>query len=262
MPLTSIILNSDLKSSPKPIQLEIALKPLLKEGIIIFCGAGISIPPPSCSPSWWTLTEEILEAFFNRVPNEYLPPEMEIKDPNRQPEEVFETFASILDDKLYKAFKALDVAEPNQTHVLIARLAKAGILKACFSTNFDIYLERALKKEGVEFDLLVDNIEYDKYFENFLKRVQQKIKSRKFLLCKIHGTIERPDSIISVASAYKSSKGFSTPKASVFESFLINYPCLFLGYSGKYKNGPLFKQPRELLQKCSIDFVEFTKVFK
>ena len=43
----------------------------LKEGFILFCGAGLSIPPPSCSPSWWQLTEEILKAFFEHVPDEY-----------------------------------------------------------------------------------------------------------------------------------------------------------------------------------------------
>ncbi|TXT58570.1 MAG: hypothetical protein BAJALOKI1v1_1610008 [Promethearchaeota archaeon] len=206
------------------------LPPLLEEGIIVFCGAGISIPPPSCSPSWWTLTEEILEAFFERVPDEYnLPKDIIIKDPERTPEEVFETFSYILDERLFKAFEALDVGDPNATHYALARLAKHGILKACFTTNFDLYLERALKEEEVEYELLVENSEYERFFEKNLKNYQF---SDKFILCKIHGTIDRPNTIVSVASAYKSAKGFSPPKGSLFEYLIEKYPCVFLGYSG------------------------------
>lgn len=216
--------------SHKPNPLEEELSTIIKEGFIAFCGAGISIPPPSCSPSWWTLTEEILEAFFDRVPDSYnLPKDMIIKDPERQPEELFESFANILDDKFFKVFEALDVAKPNNTHYALARLAKAGILKACFTTNFDIYLEHTLREEGVEFELLIDNIEYQNYYETYMKNG---MLDNKFILCKVHGTIERPDTIVSVASAYKTAKGFSPPKAAVFESLLKKYPCLFLGYSG------------------------------
>ncbi|MFX0071550.1 MAG: SIR2 family protein [Candidatus Hermodarchaeota archaeon] len=213
-----------------PDPLEKTLPPLFKEGIVVFCGAGISIPPPSCSPSWWTLTEEILKAFFDRVPDDFnLPKDMILKDPDRQPEEVFETFSTVLDERLYKAFEALDVAEPNPNHFALARLAKAGILKACFTTNFDIYLEHALRAEGVDFELLVENTEYQNYYDTFMKNGAP---NGKFLLCKIHGTIERPNSIVSVASAYKSAKGFSAPKAIVYEKIIEKYPCLFMGYSG------------------------------
>ncbi|KKL97981.1 hypothetical protein LCGC14_1828980, partial [marine sediment metagenome] len=222
--------NSETKAEAKPLLLEQTLAPLLKEGFIAFCGAGISIPPPSCTPSWWALTEEILHAFFERVPDDFnLPKDMILKDPDLQPEVVLEAFANILDERLFKAFEALDVAEPNAIHYSLARLAKSGILKACFTTNFDIYLERALNEEFVDFELLVENTEYDKYFQNYMKNY---IPNDKFLVCKVHGTIERPNSIVSVASAYKTAKGFSTPKAAVFESLLSNYPCLFLGYSG------------------------------
>lgn len=70
---------------------------------------------------------------------------MILKDPDLQPEVVLEAFANTLDERLFRAFEALDVAESNAIHYSLARLAKAGILKACFTTNFDIYLEKALK---------------------------------------------------------------------------------------------------------------------
>ncbi|KKM03895.1 hypothetical protein LCGC14_1769880, partial [marine sediment metagenome] len=50
------------RSSTSP--LADVLPTLFKQGFIVFCGAGVSIPPPSCSPSWWMLTEEILKTFF------------------------------------------------------------------------------------------------------------------------------------------------------------------------------------------------------
>ena len=138
--------GSDNDAKSKPLLLAQTLAPLLRKGFIAFCGAGILISPPSCTPSWWTLTEEILQAFFERVPDDFnLPKDMILKDPDLQPEVVLEAFANILDERLFKAFEALDVAEPNAIHYSLARLAKAGILKACVTTNFDIYLEKALK---------------------------------------------------------------------------------------------------------------------
>lgn len=216
--------------------LENILPSLVNEGCIVFCGAGISMEAPSCSPSWWTLTEEIIRAFFEDLPNEYgVPKDLIIKDPERQPEETFEGMAVMLESKFYEVFKALDVSKPNNTHIMLARLAKAGILKACFTTNFDVYLEKALREEGVKFDLLIENSDYEKYYE---KRIVRKgflgkfRKKERFVLGKLHGSIEDPDTIISVASAYKTIKGFSGPKESLFGAMLEKYPCLFLGYSG------------------------------
>ena len=94
--------GSETKAEAKPLLLAQTLAPLLREGFIAFCGAGISIPPPSCTPSWWTLTEEILQAFFERVPDDFnLPKDMILKDPDLQPEEVLEAFANILDERLF-----------------------------------------------------------------------------------------------------------------------------------------------------------------
>jgi len=36
-------------------------------------------------------------------------------------------------------------------------------LKVCYTTNFDIYIERALEEAGVEYDRLIENHEYDAY---------------------------------------------------------------------------------------------------
>ena len=158
------------------------LPELHKEGFIIYAGAGISIPTPTCAPSWWTLTEEILTAFFNRVPEDYgLPGDLIIKSEIWQPEVVFENFAKLFDEHFYKVFPALDVAQPNGNHKIIAHLAKKGILKAVFTTNFDIYIEKALRDEGVDFEIIIDNNKYNELYD----RLNSQGLGSKFLLCKI-----------------------------------------------------------------------------
>ena len=207
------------------------LKDIIQQGLFAFCGAGISIPPPSCAPSWWTLTEEILTSFFGQVPDEWgIPDDFKVKASNRQPEEVFENFSSILESRFFNVFEALNVASPNNIHLILAKLAKANILKGCITTNFDIYLEQALQKEGVEYDLLVENSEFDDYSKKNI--INGELQQNKFILCKIHGTTDRPSTIVAVASAYKMSKGFSEPKARLFTKLLSKYPCLYMGYSG------------------------------
>jgi len=68
-----------------------------------------------------------LTAFFEKIPDDWgLPKDFIIHDPDLQPELIFENFANILDERLYKIFKALNVGEPNANHVLMAKLAKAG----------------------------------------------------------------------------------------------------------------------------------------
>jgi len=153
---------------------------LFQGGFIAFCGAGISIPAPTCAPSWWVLTEEILYGFYDRIPKEWgLPNDLIVKDDSMQPEEVFELFAGVFDERLYEVFKALDTGKPNANHQIIARLAKAGLLKACFTTNFDVYIERALRAEGVEFDLIVENDEFTECFSRF----KTEGIGNKFILC-------------------------------------------------------------------------------
>ncbi|WP_371803387.1 SIR2 family protein [Candidatus Lokiarchaeum ossiferum] len=207
-----------------------AIDPLiLKKGIIAYCGAGISISAPTCAPSWWTLTEEILESFFHSVPPEFkLPDDLIIKEKLFSPEGIFEVFGNIFGQHFFKTFQALDVSEPNGNHRLIAQLAKKGILKACFTTNFDIYIERALKEIGVPFQVIVKNDEFDEIFQI----ISNSGELPCFYVFKIHGTIEQPETIIALASAYKSSSGFSVNKGRVLESLLKRYSCLFLGYSG------------------------------
>jgi len=197
----------------------------LENPIIVFVGAGLSIPAPTCAPSWWTLTQELLGSFFAKVSKL-----KEIKDMgdldfkiNRQPEEIFENYSAILGDRFYEVFSVLQEGHANMAHIALARLMKNKMIHSIITTNFDRYLEEALESEGVIYNLVVTNREFSDYKDsNFPENT----------LLKIHGTVERPDTIVSIASQYKTSKGFSIPKAEVFRHLMSKYECLFLGYSG------------------------------
>lgn len=155
------------------------------------------------------------------------PPEFQVElgdgDANRQPEEIMESYYHILEDKLFTVFQLLEQGRPNANHVAMARLAKAGKVRAIFTTNFDIFIERALRDEGVEFETVVTAEDFEKY---------QKGGCAKFAVLKIHGTVDRPETIVAVANHYKMGKGFSGAKADVLAKFVKECPTLFLGYSG------------------------------
>ncbi len=55
-----------------------------------------------------------------------------------------ESYYLVFQDHLFTLFGLLDKGEPNANHIGMAKLAKAGKLKAILTTNFDIFIERAL----------------------------------------------------------------------------------------------------------------------
>jgi hypothetical protein len=235
-----------------------------KGKFIVYCGAGISIPSPSCIPDWRSLSAEIIKGFFSKVKPEWVPRDF-TASLNYPPEMVFESFGSVLGDRFYECFKALDAGKPNANHQALAALAKTHQLKAIWTTNFDELLEKALTEAGVEFIRLVNNDDYDKF--------NLKKGSDKVLICKIHGTTSLPSSIVAVASAYKGSSGFSAPKARILEAQLKEMPLLFLGYSGwdfEHENyikfwesvGPSVKRIIYNIRPSDTMFPPFNHIFK
>lgn len=189
----------------------------------VFAGAGISMAAPSSSPSWWALMNDLLKTTFEAVPDElaHLRQILATGDVSRQPEEIMESFYFFLKERLLTVFELLERGEPNANHVALAKLAKAGKLKAILTTNFDRFIERALVAEGVEFQLVVTSKEFADYMATGCKR---------FAVLKIHGTVDRPETIVAVANHYKVA--FALEKQQVFSHLLQTCPTLFVGYSG------------------------------
>lgn len=136
-----------------------------------------------------------------------------------------ETYYFILQDKLFSLFQLLEAGEPNANHKLIAKLANQGKLKTILTTNFDIFIERALDAEGVPYKVICTDEEYRDFYQNG-------DLDNTFAILKIHGTISRPDTIVAVANHYKTGKGFGGWKATVMQHFVKHYPTVFFGYSG------------------------------
>lgn len=79
---------------------------------------------------------------------------------SKMPFEYFvHNLASDADEKIFQIFR---YGEPNTNHVLIAKLAKLGIVKTILTTNFDLLFEKALIKEGLEFVIHYDDDDFSK----------------------------------------------------------------------------------------------------
>ena len=156
---------------------------LLNHQLILFCGAGISVN--SGIPLSKTLISEIInklssKTFAKRFKKaiEELPLEMllgTIKE-NSEFSKVLNVFMN---------------SHPNMNHIMVSELAKRRIVKTIVTTNFDTLIEQSLKKSGLilDKDYLVFSDEQD--FKNYSRNGLDDIIN----IIKIHGTIEKPDSI-------------------------------------------------------------------
>ncbi len=142
--------------------------------VAIFCGAGISIP--SGLPSSLDLIENILNKLHisDKTPGDVL---------NAIPFERF--FELLLESSLSKKIIDLfEIGRPSANHYLIAKLAKAGLLKTICTTNFDLLIEECFKKEnlirGKDYKIYYKEEEFDSINWN----------DDCIRLIKIHGSVE------------------------------------------------------------------------
>ena len=216
--------NHDIPISEEALEREI-IKALSRGPSFLFVGAGISMSAPSSAPSWWALMSSLLKETFSAMSIEHkeIADKMLTTDASRTPEEIMETYYFVLQDKLFSLFQVLEAGEPNANHKIIAKMAKVGKVKSILTTNFDVFIERALEEECVPYEVICTDEEFRDFYRKGCK---------PFAVLKIHGTIRRPDTIVAVANHYKSSKGFGGWKATVMHHYIKNYPTVFWGYSG------------------------------
>ena len=128
---------------------------------LLFCGAGISIDPPSSLPGWNTLRNYTLEAIAARESslcfhlNDLTTLTLQ-SSPTRRGL-IPEIVASVISQRCsgyFDSFKSLEEGLPNRNHMLIAELAAKGNLKYIITTNFDLFIEKALAEKGVTFRVL------------------------------------------------------------------------------------------------------------
>lgn len=153
-----------------------------KGEIAIFCGAGIS--KNSGLPLVKELKKEILESLktesedIEEILNSIIPFEAFM-----EPISVNSDISIIL--QLFRD------GEPNTNHMLIAKLAKKGIVKTIVTTNFDSLIEKALKMEG-----LAENKDYKVYFiEKEFENLNLNNLDDNTCVFKIHGSAHNTNSI-------------------------------------------------------------------
>lgn len=154
--------------------------------LIMFCGAGISVTPPSNLPLAKELRDNILEKLLR--PDDW----QHFKE--RFAEKPLESVIEIVDRNSKEFLPSLrrlfQSAQPNRNHLLLAKLVTEEYLQTIMTTNFDTLLEEALRQEGMtDFQVYLNEDHFAAIEVNDMLRPS---------IVKIHGTI---DDLASVRSA-------------------------------------------------------------
>ncbi|HME54577.1 MAG TPA: tetratricopeptide repeat protein [Candidatus Lokiarchaeia archaeon] len=216
--------------------METEILELIKEGrILFFVGAGISVLPPSCLPSWWQLNHAVLDAIAGEastITNEHTEPQALAElvkqretDGKLPPEFISELITNRIGSSYFDVLKCLEGDEPNEVHLWLATLAKTGYLKAIITTNFDTLIERAFERLGVPINVLIQP-------QDYLNAATSGIDTdgEACLLLKLHGTASQPQTCIDTLAQRK--QGLHPSITEMLNFLGSKYMWLFLGYSG------------------------------
>lgn len=180
----------------------------------LFAGAGISVN------SGIPLVNALIKKIVDCLPLKKVDAKLLLS--RRFPFEAFiQKIKSEVD--ISEVLKIFGLGKPNQSHKLIAKLARTGKLKVIITTNFDTLIEQALKKEKVVFKTIftIENLE--------------KFKNRKgkLILLKIHGSIEDQENIGVILERITAKTNISSIQNVVKNFFHYgNYEnIIFAGYS-------------------------------
>ncbi len=191
-----------------------------KKQINLFCGAGISFH--SGIPIANNIIYQVL--YELRVSNDEIQKILKLNFPF---EAFFEIFAEQKEPEqlssINELLKIFQSEYTSTTHQFIALLAKLGVIKTIFTTNFDELIERALEEEGLTKgnDFIVHHRDLEKI----------DLHNNKVKLIKLHGTMSDLDSIqilLKSVSRNKVSQGLINVLRSEFNPTSTT---VFLGYS-------------------------------
>jgi len=195
-----------------------------REGrLIIFAGAGISSAGVNRSPSWWQIYSAAAAALGKRFCEEFpdLAPLVDVSEALRPwstqalADLIQLTFAG---QDFLKNLRVVDVADPNDNHLSIAALAKAGHLRAVLTTNFDTLLERSAAVRDMAFTVLTPG------------GCQPFPDAGGVPLFKLHGTTVDPMRMIETSTHKNRDMDLALPKA--WRPCLEGAELLVVGYSG------------------------------
>jgi tetratricopeptide (TPR) repeat protein len=199
--------------------------------VVLFAGAGVSVSPPAGLPNWLKLRDWTLAAVAGRA--SFLSPylahltNMDMLSVPGQKGMTPEVVASEIANQCsgyFESLRALDDGVPNLNHQTIAHLAKAGRLRAVVTTNFDVFIERALADLEVEFDVYRGHDEFSRF------PFSDDRGPTRLGVLKIHGCLTRPETII--ATVEMQARGLAEHHLFVLRWLQERYPFVYWGYSG------------------------------
>ena len=196
---------------------------------VLFCGAGISIDPPSTLPDWKTFRDQTIKAVASAESSlaKHLPALLEQEviggiGEALAPELVASQVRAVVPD-YFQSLRALDHDYPNGNHATIARLAHKGLLSLVVTTNFDQLIEKALVRATTDMRVYRSD-------DDFAGFDADDHRAGTIGVLKLHGCLSEPDTI--VATVEQEAVGLSAQKAAVLRELVREYVLLFWGYSG------------------------------
>ena len=207
------------------------IPPCTTQGLTIFAGAGCSMSAPASLPSWYTLNDAILEALWSRVEETYIPKRFRQQIlPIIKQRRAAHTFppdyqAQLMAERAglhyFELLSVVDSKAYNAIHYYIALLAREGIVKAVFTTNFDTNFEKAFDDAGVPFGVHFD----EEGFHSLAGNGKTPIP-----IVKIHGSCSSPTSLIDTRK--QRLQGRSAALEQVLSQYIENFHVVFTGFSG------------------------------
>jgi len=210
------------------------LRELPQHDLVIFCGAGLSVAPPSNAPLWRPLRESIVSAVIETVAHDGArwdaPFPERIKAFVDHPT-LFQMAPEVLCQALEACLGATTLASileciglgcPNQNHRSVAALARRQSLKAIVTTNFDCHVETSLRDEGVRFQVIADEGDANLWLAQ--------PSSDILPVFKVHGSLAKPSSLI--ATVKGAGRVLPDSKAKVLRRLLERHHVVITGYSG------------------------------
>lgn len=200
--------------------------------IVIFAGAGCSMAPPSSLPGWNDLNDAILESLWDRLEDhgitkrfreDILKSIKEKRSENKFPPDYQ---AQLMEEQVglsyFNLLSAVDSNSFNPVQYYTAYLAKAGLLKAVVTTNFDQNFERAFSELGVSYQDCFDEKGFFKLADNWGEVVP---------IIKIHGSCTSPSSMVDTRK--QRLRGRSKVLKTLLGELIQNYHFIFAGFSGQ-----------------------------
>ena len=179
----------------------------------VFVGAGISVPTPSCLPSAKDVIEQVIHALADHPGLGAQRRDLleSVQRANIKLEVLLEIVQRTAASNLTTLFKVFDGHNPNLYHHFLARLLKVNSISHIVTTNFDRLIEKAFRDE---LNVFVTEADHDE-------------RSHPAIY-KIHGTVERPETIVAVLKQV--SRGLGSNKRQLLLETLSR-TCVVLGWS-------------------------------